>query len=321
MKQKIALVSLLCTLQLSAQDSFVNSIGMKFVKIPAGSFMMGSDHKPCPKDDPFTYEDESNCMSRQDKNAAPRHKVNLKSFYTGTTEVTQEQWYKITGTNPSEIKGRTLPVFNFNRKETDMFVNKLNKLDKGVHYSVMTEAQWEYIVTSDPAYHIFDNPYGKGVKNKIYQMAWLKGNSNDTLHPVAQKKPDSFGIYDLIGNAHERLLDRAHHPYGGGYIGVPSDGSAWITRGRKYEMYRGGNYYDTYDHFTSMWMRYKSSGMDTIRLVYNGSSNPMKKDTNNNFTNTALHKESRKGTHINTNAQDTNYFNSLSNDSKPVNIE
>ncbi|MDM8550047.1 SUMF1/EgtB/PvdO family nonheme iron enzyme [Desulfobacterales bacterium HSG2] len=113
-----------------AESGFANSIGMKFVHISAGTFMMGS-----PSDEPERDDDER------------LHRVTLtKGFYMQTTEVTQGQWKAVMGSNPSRFKncGNNCPVEKVSWDDVQEFIKKLNRKEGTGKYRLPTEAEWEY---------------------------------------------------------------------------------------------------------------------------------------------------------------------------------
>jgi formylglycine-generating enzyme required for sulfatase activity len=178
-----------------------NSIRMTMVRIPAGEFWMGSSEGDCPKDDPFTEKDESEGCYRTSE--LPQHKVTLKSFWIAQTEVTQEQWYKVMGNNPSSFKTEKLgyrsnknPVEMVSWHDAVAFCSKLSQLEKTT-YRLPTEAEWEYAARAGTT----GRYYGK-----LSQIAWLN-DSGDYTHPVATKSPNSWGLYDMIGNVCEWTAD------------------------------------------------------------------------------------------------------------------
>ena len=102
---------------------------MEFVLIPAGEFMMGS-----PSNEKGRYDDEG-----------PVHKVTIKnSFYMGKYPVTQKQWKKVMGNNPSNFKGEDRPVENVSWEDVHEFVKKLNEKEGTDKYRLPSEAEWEY---------------------------------------------------------------------------------------------------------------------------------------------------------------------------------
>jgi hypothetical protein len=160
-----------------------NAIGMEFVRIPAGEFMMG-----CSTGDAQCVADES-----------PRHRVQItKSFEIGKYEVTQAQWVAIVQTNPSSNKGETRPVETVTKLEVQDFIAKLNTRGDGYRYRLPTEAEWEYAARAgvDAAY-----------AGPLDQVAWYAANSEDETHPVGLKKPNAWGLYDVQGNVREWVSD------------------------------------------------------------------------------------------------------------------
>jgi formylglycine-generating enzyme required for sulfatase activity len=161
-------------------QTFTNSVGMEFVEIPAGTFMMGS------------------------KEETPAHQVTIsKAFYLGKHEVTQEQWVAVMGSNPAQFKGRTNPVENVSWDGVQVFIQKLNQKEGGNKYRLPTEAEWEYAARAGTKTEWFfgDDPAALG------QYAWFDNNSKDTTHPVGEKKPNPWGLYDIYGNVWEWVAD------------------------------------------------------------------------------------------------------------------
>ncbi len=153
--------------------------GMVFIK--GGCFIMGND---------FAQEDEK-----------PEHEVCLDDFYMDRYEVTQARWEKLLGFNPSKIIGPELPVEQVNFVEVQEFLEKSNGQCR-----LPTEAEWEYAAKggADSRYfwgNMMDEAYG-----------WYKDGSNETTHPVGQKKPNQYGLYDMMGNVWEWTEDW-YEPY------------------------------------------------------------------------------------------------------------
>ncbi len=127
--------------------SFKNSVSMKFVKIPSGGYMMGTPipAKKCPKDNPFTKQDEhAICLKKAkkiknsvDKSETPSHKVTLQSFYMQTTEVTQKQWYDVMGSNPAYFKNGNpnMPIESVSYNDVVLFIKKLNEKEHTTKYN------------------------------------------------------------------------------------------------------------------------------------------------------------------------------------------
>ncbi len=185
-----------------------NSIGMEFVLIPVGEFLMGTD---CPKDNPFTEKDEFQEACSDKTAEVPQHKITISEpFYLGKTEVTQMQWWSVTGKNPAFFKAEkagvsaevaaNLPVEQITWLDAQEFIQKLNAKENCQDcYFIPTEAQWEYAARAGTttAYHFGDNPADLG------KYAWSKENSEEKTHPVGGKEPNQWGLYDMAGNVWE----------------------------------------------------------------------------------------------------------------------
>jgi len=227
---RLALGSFLLLTPLMAKD-FTNSIGMKFKDIPAGTYMMGTATPNCPKDNPFTTENEyEKCLGNISKEETPQHKVKVKSFYMATTEVTQGQWYEIMGNNPAHFKNGNpnMPVENVSWYDAQNFIKKLNKKEKTTKYRLPSEEEWEYAARAGSTTKwCFGNS-----ESQLKNYAWYSGNST---HPVAKKKPNKFGLYDMHGNVYEWTSSWYSKNYNS-------------TREHKYKVLRGGSFdYSAYD--------------------------------------------------------------------------
>ncbi len=189
-------------------SSISNSIGMSLILIPAGEFEMGSPSRE----------------KRRKLWESPVHRVTIKKpFYFGRYPVTQEQWQKIMGNNPSFFKDEQLPVENISWIEAQAFLQKLNALEKADEtyclYRLPTEAEWEYAARAGTATSYF---FGDD-ESKLKEYAWFLGNSGLETHPVGLKKPSTWGLYDIYGNVGEWVQDEYHISY----KGAPTDGRAW----------------------------------------------------------------------------------------------
>lgn len=197
-----------------------NSIGMEFVWIPAGQFMMGNG-RPAEE---MVQRFGSN--ERYYEHAYPRHPVTLtKGFWMSRYEVTQMQYKLLIGTNPSGFKypcphcdefvdSRVLkedlldermvahPVDSVQYEDAIAFCTKLSRKD-GRTYRLPTEAQWEYACRAGTTTDFY---FGDEA-GQLDDYAWYDNNAGKSTHPVGQKKPNAWGLYDMCGNVTEWCLD------------------------------------------------------------------------------------------------------------------
>ena len=192
---------------------------MELVLIPAGEFLMGS-----PDDERRRSPDEG-----------PVHRVRItRRFYLGKYEVTQAQWEAVMGENPSQFRGEARrPVEKVSWGDCQKFLSKLNSQFPipGCKFRLPTEAEWEYACRAGTTTRFYwgDDPRDK----EIGDYAWEYRESGREPHPVGQKKPNAWGLYDLSGNVWEWCHDW-HGNYGPGRAADPtgpSSGSGRVLRG------------------------------------------------------------------------------------------
>ena len=232
--KKIIFSTLITTSILFAGD-YTNSIGMKFKKIPSGSFLMGTATKStadCPKDNPFTSPNEySDCVDSRtesvNRNEIPQHKVTLKGFYMAEAEVTQGQWYAVMGNNPAHFKtgNPNMPVEQVSWYDAQNFIKKLNAKEHTTKYRLPSEEEWEYTARAGTTTKWFcgDN------ENCLNSIAVYNTSSP---RPVKSKKPNKWGIYDMHGNVYEWTSSWYSNNYN-------------QNRKKEYKVKRGGGWYNS----------------------------------------------------------------------------
>lgn len=184
----------------------INSLGMEFAYIPAGTFEMGEP--------------------------TASHTVTIsKDFYIGKYEVTQAQWQAVMGSNPSYFKqcGSNCPVEEVSWNDIQAFLQKLNARNDGFAYSLPTEAQWEYAARAGTT-----GDYGG--TGKMDDMGWYDGNSGRKTHPVGQKQSNAFGLYDMHGNVWEWVQD-----WSGDYPKESATDPTGVASGQ-FRVLRGGSW-------------------------------------------------------------------------------
>jgi formylglycine-generating enzyme required for sulfatase activity len=201
--------------------TFTNSLGMEFVLIPAGQF----SHR--------WTEKTKNDFDEESTQAYRRVVTISKPFYLGKYEVTQEQWVAVmgAGSNHAVFKGRNNPVENVSWEEVQVFIRKLNEKEGGNKYRLPTEAEWEHAARAgSTAEWFFGNDPAE-----LGQYAWFSGNSGNSTHPVGEKKPNPWGLYDIYGNVWDFVADW-FEKYKAGTVTDPA-GPTSSAAGR---VYRGG---------------------------------------------------------------------------------
>jgi formylglycine-generating enzyme required for sulfatase activity len=214
-----------------------NSIGMRFVLIPPGEFVTGS-------------------LNSEGAQTAERtqHRVRItKPFLFGVYEVTQADYQRVMGTNPSKAQGDPRrPVEQVSWNEAQDFCRRLSR-DEGKVYRLPTEAEWEYACRAGTT-----TRYSFGDNEKLTdQYAWSSQNSGKKTQAVGRLRPNAFGLFDVHGNVWEWCADwhgeRA-------YANFPLDDPTGPTTG-SHRVYRGGGWYNSTGHAASASRGRYSSAM------------------------------------------------------------
>lgn len=178
-----------CDIERSADRISITTKGVSFnlVKVEGGSFLMGATEE----------------QGKAPTDEYPVHRVSLSDYYIGETEVTNELWTAVMGTNPSiYYSDPNQPVNNVTWYDCQKFINRLSSIT-GLHFSLPTEAQWEFAARGGK----YSKNYKYSGGDKIKTVGWYKSNSKGLLKNVKQLRPNELGLYDMSGNAYEWCSD------------------------------------------------------------------------------------------------------------------
>jgi formylglycine-generating enzyme required for sulfatase activity len=221
-------------------------VTVEHVHIPPGEFLMGSGNQ-------FFSE-------------SPAHPVSIRSgFLLGKSPVTQAQWLAVNGDNQSAFCDLPdHPVDSVTWDKAVAFCRRLSDLS-GRPVRLPSEAEWEYACRAGTPGEFFFGPWGPcrdgsevlwEARHALCEYAWFDLNSGDSTQPVGTKRPNPWGLHDMLGNVWEWCADTWH----GNYVGAPSDGMAWVEgeerqprrclRGGAWDMdaFRCRSSYRRYDH-------------------------------------------------------------------------
>ncbi len=227
--------------------------GIEFVFIKGGCYEMG---------DSFEEAAQGVDLNKQGgkKDELPSHTVCIDDFYLGVYEVTQGQWEKVMGNNPSQSrKGSDYPVEQVSWEDAQQFLLKLNA-QTGRKYRLPTEAEWEYAARSAGKKERFA---GTSEGGELKEYAWFAQNSDLRTHPVGQRKPNGAGLYDMIGNVAEWCADWYDENY---YKMTPKNNPQGPESGT-YRVLRGNSY------LSYLWFMRASNrgkGSPSMRISFNG---------------------------------------------------
>ena len=182
---------------------------MEFVRIAPGTFQMGST------------SDEAD----DDEKKVTRVRIR-EGFWLGKYEVTQAEWEAVMGWNPSWFSGcARCPVERVSWEDVQEFIDRVNARSGQDRYRLPTEAEWEYAARAGTS--------GDRYLADLNEIAWYRDNGGDRTHPVGGKRPNSWGLHDMLGNVWEWVADW-YGDYPGGSVTDPrgaASGSYRVDRG------------------------------------------------------------------------------------------
>ena len=224
-----------------------------FARIPAGIFRMGD------------------IQSAGRDSEKPVHRVSIKAFLLGKTEVTFAQWDACVAAGGCSHKpgarfwGRgNRPVINVSWKDiAEQYIPWLNKTT-GNRYRLPTEAEWEYAARAgSETKYSWGNSIGTNKAN--CDGCGSRWDDSKTA-PVASFAANAFGLYDMHGNVWEWTQDS----WNGSYKGAPSDGTAWLSGKCGRRVLRGGSWYSVSDNLRSAFRGWNTCGFRSNNVVYRG---------------------------------------------------
>lgn len=213
-------------------ESIGNNVTFDMLLVEGGDFDMGGG-------DDKALDDEK-----------PLHPVKVGSFYLGKYPVTQEVWQAVMGNNPSHFDGSQRPVETVSWRDTQEFIKKLNHMTKR-HYRLPSEAEWEYAARGGA--HRQQDGYRYAGSDKLKEVGWYVGNSDDVTKAVGLKYPNELGLYDMSGNVWEWCNDWFGGKY---YQACHKEGLVQDPQGPKqgvYRVIRGGS-----------WLKFRGAAVSRV---------------------------------------------------------
>ena len=193
-----------------------NGVSFKMIAVQGGTYTMGA-----------TSEQGSDAYDSE----KPAHNEYVADFMIGETEVTQELWQAVMGSNPSNFTGDLQrPVERVSWDDCQTFIRKLNQLT-GQNFRLPSEAEWEYAARGGNR----SNGYKYAGSNSVGTVAWYDGNSGSKTHRVKTKQPNELGIYDMSGNVWEWCQDKWCSDYNS-----PRNSGYRVLRGGSWDDYAWG---------------------------------------------------------------------------------
>lgn len=211
------------------------------VSVKGGCFKMGTDKV-------FPYE-----LGRDNIRERPAHKVCVDDFYLDKNEISQKQYVKIMNNNPSILIGDDFPVDHITWDEAVTYCTRQG-------FRLPTEAEWEFAARAGSQ---TVNPWGDGVNG---DYAWFAGNSNRIPHPVGTRKPNAWGIHDMMGGVWEWVSDWYSESY---YKDSPVKNPQGPTARQSWRVVRGASWVDDEDMFR-VTIRYAGLSDPTEHFLVGG---------------------------------------------------
>ena len=178
----------------------VNNIGMEFILVPGGEFVMGADEVTADPSDLDAVRREIKALEARPNftwyDFAPKHTVTVKPFYMGKSPVTQAQWVHVMGLNKASCKdGWDYPIESISWYDAVKFVEKLNDMMDTDAHRLPNEAEWEFCCRAGSS----GDFCFEGRASRLGNYAWYADNAGFRPRAVGQKRPNKFGLFDVHG--------------------------------------------------------------------------------------------------------------------------